>query len=52
MGPKTHPHCKLDDAEIATIAIMASISFYGNQAAACGYMQRYYEMNMRGPTTR
>jgi hypothetical protein len=46
MGPKDDPHCKLKDAEIATIAIMAAISFYGNQAAACGYMQRHYGMNM------
>ena len=28
MGPKTDPHCKLNDAEIATIAIMASTAFY------------------------
>ena len=34
MGPKTDPHCKLNDAEIATIAVIAAISFYGNQAAA------------------
>ena len=46
MGPKTDPHCKLNDAEIATIAIMAAITFYGNQAAACGYMQRHYAMKM------
>ena len=46
MGPKTDPHCKLNDAQIATIAIMAVISFYGNQAAACGYMQRRYKMNV------
>lgn len=25
---------------------MAAISFYGNQAAACGYMQRHFGMNM------
>ncbi len=48
MGPKTDPHCKLNDAEIATIALMAVISFYGNQAAACDYMQRHYGMNMIG----
>ena len=46
MGPKTDPHCKLNDAEIATTAIMAAISFYGNQAAACDYRQRHYAMKM------
>ena len=46
MGPKTDPHCKLNDAEIATIAVIAAISFYGNQAAPCGYMQRHYGMKM------
>lgn len=46
MGPKTDAHCKLNDAEIATIAVIAALSFYGNQAAACGYMQRHYGMKM------
>lgn len=46
MGPKTDPHCKLNDAEIVTTAIIAALSFYGNQAAACGYMQRHYKMKM------
>ena len=46
MGPKTDLHCKLNDAEIATIAIIAAISFYGNQAATCGYVQRHYGMKM------
>ncbi len=46
MGLKTDAHCKLNDAEVATTAIMAALSFYGNQAAACGYMQRHYGMKM------
>lgn len=46
MGPKTDPYCKLNDAEIATTAIITALSFYGNQAAACGYMQRHYKMKM------
>lgn len=46
MGPKVDAHCKLNDAEIATIAVIAALSFYGNQAAACGYMKRHYKMNM------
>ena len=41
MGPKTDPHCKLNDAEIATTALMAALFFYGNQATACDYMQRH-----------
>ncbi|GAB4045754.1 hypothetical protein GCM10028810_20800 [Spirosoma litoris] len=46
------PPKRLNDAQIATIAIMAAISFYGNQAAACGYMQRHYGMKMTGPPAR
>ncbi|GAB3807607.1 IS982 family transposase [Spirosoma humi] len=46
MGPKNDPHCKLNDAEVATIANMAAIAFYGNQAAACGYMQKHYGMKL------
>lgn len=52
MGPKTDPHGKLNDAEIATIAVMAVIYFYGNQSAACVYMQRHYRMKMTGPPAR
>ena len=46
MGPKDDPHCKLNDAQIATIAIMAAISFYDNQAAGCDYMRHHYGMKM------
>ena len=48
MGPKTDPHCKLNDDQIATIAIMAAIaiSFYGNQAATYGCMQGHYGVKM------
>jgi len=46
MGPKTDAHCKLNDAEIITTALMAALAFYGNQAAACGYMQTHHGLKM------
>lgn len=45
-GPKTDPHCKMNDAQIATTALMAALFFYGNQATACDYMQRHMGCQM------
>nr|WP_227687285.1 hypothetical protein [Spirosoma arboris] len=46
MGPKTDPHGKLNDAEVATTALMAALSFYGNQARACDYRQHHMGCQM------
>ena len=46
VGLKSDAHCKLNDAEVGTTAMLAALCFYGNQAAACGYMQRHYGMKM------
>ncbi|GAB4047008.1 IS982 family transposase [Spirosoma litoris] len=46
MGLKTDPHCKLNDAEVATTALMAALFFYGNQTTACDYMQHHMGCQM------
>nr|WP_227687108.1 hypothetical protein [Spirosoma arboris] len=46
MGLKTDAHCKLNEAEVATTALMAALFFYGNQATACDYMQRHMGCRM------
>lgn len=46
MGRKTDPHCKLNDAQIATTALLAALKFYGNHASACDYMQQHHNMKM------
>lgn len=46
MGRKTDPHCKFNDAQIATTALLAAHKFYGNQASACDYRQEHHKMKM------
>jgi len=43
---QTDVHCKLNDAEIATTALIAALYFNGNQAKACGYMQTHHGLKM------
>lgn len=45
-GHQTDPHCKLNDAEIATTALMAALYFSGNHAKACHYMQQHHGLKM------
>lgn len=40
-GYKTDPHCKVNDAQIATTALMAALFFYGNHASAMKYMHEH-----------
>jgi hypothetical protein len=42
IGRRTHMHCKLNDAEIATTALIAALYFHGNQASAMGYMRKHH----------
>lgn len=42
IGRKTDVHCKRNDAEIATTALIAALYFHGNQASAMGYMQKHH----------
>ncbi len=44
MGIKTDPHCKVNEAQIATAALLAAIKFYGNHSSACEYMQQHHKM--------
>lgn len=46
MGRKIDPHCKLNDAQIATTALLAALKFYGNHASTCDYMQEHHKMKM------
>jgi hypothetical protein len=46
MCRKRDAHCKVSDAEIATTALIAALYFYGNQAAACQYMQDHHQMKI------
>jgi hypothetical protein len=40
-GRQTDVRCKLNDAEIATTALIAALYFHGNQASAMGYMRQH-----------
>jgi hypothetical protein len=42
IGRQTDVHCKLNDAEIATTALIAALYFHGNQASAMGYMHKHH----------
>ncbi|GAA4418619.1 hypothetical protein GCM10023187_52200 [Nibrella viscosa] len=44
MNRKTDPHCKVNDAQIATTALLAALKFYGNHASACTYMHQHHQM--------
>ena len=39
-------HCKLNDAEIATTARLATLFIYGNQASAMNYMKEHDGIKM------
>lgn len=45
-APKEDAHCKLNDAEIATTALLAALFFYGNQASATKYMREHHGLKM------
>lgn len=45
-GRQTDVHCKLNDAEIATTALMAALYFSGSHAKACHYMQQHHGLKM------
>jgi hypothetical protein len=45
-GHKTDVHCKLNDAEIATTALIAALYFGGNHAKARDYMQHHHGLKM------
>lgn len=44
MGRQTDVHCKVNDAQIATTALVAALKFYGNHASACDYMHQHHQM--------
>ncbi|GAB3757957.1 IS982 family transposase [Spirosoma pomorum] len=44
MARHTDVHCKVNDAQIATTALIAALKFYGNHAAACDYMHQHHQM--------
>lgn len=44
MGRQTDAHCKVNDAQIATTALMAALKFYGNHASALDYMCQHHQM--------
>ncbi|PRY27796.1 hypothetical protein CLV58_13114 [Spirosoma oryzae] len=44
MARQTDVHCKVNDAQIATTALMAALKFYGNHASACDYMHQHHQM--------
>lgn len=45
-APIEDAHCKLNDAEVATTALLAALFFYGNQASAMKYMQEHHGLKM------
>lgn len=45
-APKEDVHCKLNDAEIATTALLTALFFYGNQASAMKYMREHHGLKM------
>ncbi len=51
MGRKTDAHCKVNDAQIATTALMAALKFYGNHASACDYMHQHHQMALIDKST-
>lgn len=44
MGRMTDVHCKVNDAQVATTALIAALKFYGNHASACDYMHQHHQM--------
>lgn len=45
-APPEDIRCKLNDAEIATTALLAALFFYGNQASAMKYMHEHHGLKM------
>ncbi len=46
IGRQTDAHCKINDAEILTTALLAARYFHGNLHSACGYMKEHHGVRM------
>lgn len=46
IGRQTDAHCKMNDAEILTTALLAARYFHGNLHSACDYMKEHHGVRM------
>jgi hypothetical protein len=46
LGRQTDAHCKMNDAEVLTTALLAARFFHGNLCSARLYMQQHHGVNM------
>ena len=46
IGRKDDAHCKINDAEVLTTALLAARYFHGNLHSACCYMKEHHGVKM------